>query len=144
MRIDVSYNIYLLNNPQKYQKSWKNRKNSMKKWRFCHARHETVSHGSSKAYQFITIKLRRFWHHRDLCNRVKKWSNRDDRDTHTHRHRHTDTRTPNFLLLYRVQGPQKRPEKSWKEGAQNFFFRMNSILRHSNASRSNRRLTSFL
>jgi hypothetical protein len=32
--------------------------------------------------------------------------------THTHRHTHTDTRTPNFLLLYRVQGPQKRPEKS--------------------------------
>jgi hypothetical protein len=25
-----------------------------------------------------------------------------DRKTHTH----TDTRTPNFLLLYRVQGPQ--------------------------------------
>jgi hypothetical protein len=36
--------------------------------------------------------------------------------THTHTdtqtHRHTDTRTPKFLLLYRVQGPQKRKEKS--------------------------------
>jgi hypothetical protein len=29
-------------------------------------------------------------------------------DTHTDRH----TRTPIFLLLYCVQGPQKRPEKT--------------------------------
>jgi hypothetical protein len=65
-----------------------------------------VTRDTSKVDQFITIKLRRFWQHRDLCSIVKKWSNRDDRQTDTQTHTHTDTRTPNFLLLNRVQGPQ--------------------------------------
>jgi hypothetical protein len=43
--------------------------------------HETVTHGSSKAIQLFALKLRRFWHHCELCSRVKKWSNRDDRQT---------------------------------------------------------------
>jgi hypothetical protein len=89
-------------------------KNTLKKWRFCHARHETVTPGSSKAIQLFVFKLRRFWHHRDLCSIEQKWRKRAYRHTHTHTqtHTHTDTRTPNFLLLYRVQGPRKRPEKS--------------------------------
>jgi hypothetical protein len=32
--------------------------------------------------------------------------------TDTQTHIHTHTLTPNFLLFYRVQGPQKLPEKS--------------------------------
>jgi hypothetical protein len=101
MRINVCYNIYLLNNPQNIKKVDKISK-KLKKLRFCHASHETVTHGNSKADQFITIKLQRFWHHHDLCSIVEKWSNRDDRQTD----RQTETRTPKFLLLYLVQGPQ--------------------------------------
>jgi hypothetical protein len=65
----------------------------MKKLRFCHARHEPVTYGSSKANQFITIKLRRFWHHCDLCSIVEKWSNRDDMQTHIQTETHTDRQT---------------------------------------------------
>jgi hypothetical protein len=61
IRIDVSYNKYMLNNPQKYQKSWKNLTNSLKKWRFCHARHETVTLGSSKRSTLILVKQLRLW-----------------------------------------------------------------------------------
>jgi hypothetical protein len=64
-----------------------------------------VTRDTSKVNQFITIKLQRFWHQRDLCSIVKKWSNRDDRQTdthtnkHTHRHthRHTDAKFFNAL-----------------------------------------------
>jgi hypothetical protein len=79
-----------------------------KKKRFFHARHETVTLGSSKALQLFVLKLQRFWYHGDLCSIEQKSSNRDDRqtDTQTHRHTQTHTHTPIFLLLYRVQGPQ--------------------------------------
>jgi hypothetical protein len=116
MRIDVSYNIYELNNPQKYQKSWKNLKNTLKNWRLCHARHETVTHGSWKTNQFITIKLQRFWHHLDLCNIVEKWSNRDD----THTHRHTDTK---FFIALSYSGTSITSRKVIKSGCvKNLFF----------------------
>jgi hypothetical protein len=55
--------------------------------------HVTVAHGTSKAYQLITIKLQKFWHRRDFCSLVEKESNRDDRHTHTHTHTQTHTHT---------------------------------------------------
>jgi hypothetical protein len=127
----------------KISKKLKKIKNSLKKWRFCHARHETVTHGNWKTDQFIIIKLRRFWHHRDLCSRVEKWSNRDDRqththtDTHTHRHTHTQTHGHQIFYCFIVFRDLNNVQKSRKKWVyKNFIFRMNSVLRHSNASRS--------
>jgi hypothetical protein len=125
----------------KMSKKLKNLKNSLKKKTFL----SRTSRNTSKVNQFITIKLRRFWHHCDFCSIVRlsitsttirgfweffclkrwnsenprievlvmdslsiveKWSNRDDRFAYrqTQTDRHTHTRTPKFLLLYRVQG----------------------------------------
>jgi hypothetical protein len=56
MRTHVSYNIYVLNNPQKNPKSWKNLKNNLKKRSFGHARHETFTREISETYHSITIK----------------------------------------------------------------------------------------
>jgi hypothetical protein len=73
-----------------------------KNWHFCHARHETVTHESWKTNQFITLKLQRFWHHRDLCSTLKSGvivltDRQTDTQTHTHTHRHTDTKI--FIAL---------------------------------------------
>jgi hypothetical protein len=91
-------------------------KNSLKKWRFCHARYETVTHGTSKVYQFITIKLQRFWHHRDLCSRVEKESNRDDRHTQTHTH------TPIFFIALSCSETSITSRKVIKSGGSKILF----------------------
>jgi hypothetical protein len=84
---------------------------------FCHARHETVTHGNSKTNQFVTIKLQRFWHHRNVCSIVKKWSNRDDRQTYTHRH--TDTIFFYCFIVFRDLNNVQKSHKKW--GYKNFI-----------------------
>jgi hypothetical protein len=105
MRINVNYNKYALSNP----------------------RHETVTHGSSKAFQLFVLKLRRFWHHRNLCSIVKKWKKRADRQTHTHTHIHTHTHThthtdTNFFIALSCLRTSKTSRKIIKTGGINFFF----------------------
>jgi hypothetical protein len=62
-----------------------------------------------------------------------------DTHTHTHGHGHRHTQTHGhqifycFIVFRDLNNVQKNHEK-W--GYRNFIFRMNSILRHSNASRS--------
>jgi hypothetical protein len=63
-------------------------------------------------------------------------------DTHTHRHTHTDTQTLGHqffycFIVFRDLNNVQKSHKKW--GYKIFIFRMNSILRHSNASRSNSR-----
>jgi hypothetical protein len=68
---------------------------------------------------------------------VKKWSNRDDRQTHTHTHRQTHGHQIfYFFIVFRDLKNVQKKHKKWVHKI--FFFRMNSILRHSNASRSNK------
>jgi hypothetical protein len=90
---------------------------------------------TSKVNQFITIKLRRFWHHRELCSIVEKLSNRDDRFTHTD----TQTHEHQFFYCFIVFRDLKNVHKKHKKWVyKKFIFRMNSILRHSDASRNKR------
>jgi hypothetical protein len=106
-------------------------KNTLKKWRFCHARHETVTLESLKAIQLFVLKLQIFWHYRDLCSIMKKWRKRADRHTHTQTHGH---QIFYCFIVFRDLNNVQKIHKKWVH--KNFIFRMNSILRHSNASRS--------
>jgi hypothetical protein len=125
----VSATINIYSTIHKNIKKIENLKNSQKKWRFCHARHKNVTHGSSEAYEFVTIKLHTFWHHSELCSRGEKSSHRDKRWTDGQTHTHT------FFFCFIVFKNLKTSKKNIKSEGR-IFFRANSILRYSNANRS--------
>jgi hypothetical protein len=81
---------------------------------FCHTLHDTVTFGSSKAIQLFVLKLRRFWHHCELCSIIEKWLNRANTNTHI--------RLPFFICCFIVFRDFDNVQKNIKNEGINFLF----------------------